>query len=74
MHTVSVQPTQSFDSCPEFSDGTTITATQKVHVWAVISEEPSSPTRRVLENLKSSNFSNYALQLIALYRVCCFRA
>jgi hypothetical protein len=51
MHTVRVQPTQSFDSCPEFSDGTKITATQKVHLWAVISEEPASPTRRVLEKM-----------------------
>jgi hypothetical protein len=51
MHTVSVQSTQSFDSCPEFSDGTKITATQKVHLWAVIHEEPAIPTRRVLEKM-----------------------
>ncbi len=51
MHTVRVQSTRLFDSCPEFSDGTKITATQKVHLWAVISEEPASPTRRVLEKM-----------------------
>ncbi len=51
MHTERVQSTQSCDSCPEFSDGTKITATQKVHLWAVIREEPTSPTRRVLEKM-----------------------
>lgn len=51
MHSVDVQATQSFDSCPEFSDGTKITATQKVHVWTVIREEPAIPTRRVFEKM-----------------------
>ncbi len=57
MHTINIQPTHSFDSCPEFSDGTKITATQKVHLWAVIREEPASPTRRVLEKMAKNAVS-----------------
>ena len=51
MHSVDVQSAQSCDSCPEFSDGTKMTATQKVHVWTVIREEPAISTRRVFEKM-----------------------
>lgn len=49
MHTV--QTTASVDSCPEFSDGKKITAIQQAQLWAVLSEEPTCPTRRVLAEM-----------------------
>ena len=48
----SVQATQSRDFCPVFSDGKKITNHQQAQLWAVLSEDPTCPTRCVLEKLE----------------------
>ena len=46
-----VQVTQAVAFCPAFSDGKKITGLQQARLWAVLSEEPACPSRRVLEKM-----------------------
>ena len=51
----SIQATQSADFCPAFSDGKKITEIQQAHLWVVLNEEPTCPSKCVLEKMAHRN-------------------